>query len=70
MTYRCQLFFFLGCWRNLIDERCYIEDEEVMAAKLAMFSFFSLCDENPGIASKKSHRVEIRLLLPQQGKKK
>lgn len=64
MTFRYQLIF------SWIDEDSDVGDKEVMVAKLAMHSSFCLYRENPGQTSTKSHRVEIKLLLPQQGKKK
>lgn len=64
MTFRCQLIF------SLIDEDADVGDKEVMAAKLAMHSSFCFHRENPEQTSMKSHRVEIKLLLLQQGKKK
>lgn len=64
-TSRYQLIFFIDCWRSLIDGRCYVGDEEVVAAKPPIHSSFCLYTENPGEASMKSHRVEIKLLLSQ-----
>ena len=34
------IIFSIDWWKNLINERCYTEDKEVMAAKLALYSSF------------------------------